>query len=193
MLNVALIRHSMTEGNLKKRYIGITDEDLCEEGIARIHQITYPDVEIVYASPLKRCIQTAQIIYPDKKRVLMDSLKECNFGDFENKNYLELSDNADYQKWIDNNGKTEFPNGEHPDFFKQRCIAGFKEIVDYCNANKQHQTIAIIAHGGTIMSILEELAYPKKDYYSWNVDNAKGYYIQVNDTDYEIKVSYSIK
>ena len=33
MIQLYLIRHSMTAGNLKKRYIGRTDESLCPEGI----------------------------------------------------------------------------------------------------------------------------------------------------------------
>ena len=32
MLRVTLIRHFATQGNLEKKYIGITDEPLCEEG-----------------------------------------------------------------------------------------------------------------------------------------------------------------
>ena len=31
-MRVVLIRHSKTAGNLKGRYIGTTDEPLCEEG-----------------------------------------------------------------------------------------------------------------------------------------------------------------
>ena len=56
-MKIILIRHGMTEGNLKRRYIGTMDEDLintdCLKG-------DYPKCERVVASPLKRCIQTAE-------------------------------------------------------------------------------------------------------------------------------------
>ena len=38
MIQLYLIRHSMTAGNLKKRYIGRTDESLCPEGIVLLEK-----------------------------------------------------------------------------------------------------------------------------------------------------------
>ena len=51
-------------------------------------------------------------------------LKECDFGDFENKNYKELSGNPDYQAWIDSGGALPFPGGEDPEGFRNRCRGG---------------------------------------------------------------------
>ena len=31
-MKIVLIRHGMTEGNVSRRYIGITDENLCPKG-----------------------------------------------------------------------------------------------------------------------------------------------------------------
>ena len=54
MIQLYLIRHSMTAGNLKKRYIGRTDESLCPEGIvlleSYIQKNIYPEVQRVYVS-----------------------------------------------------------------------------------------------------------------------------------------------
>lgn len=63
-MRVVLIRHSKTAGNLKGRYIGTTDEPLCEEGIRLLEGKTYPAAELVYVSPMKRCRETASLIYP---------------------------------------------------------------------------------------------------------------------------------
>lgn len=35
-MKLLLIRHGMTKGNEKKRYIGITDEELSEQGKAQV-------------------------------------------------------------------------------------------------------------------------------------------------------------
>ena len=49
MIQLYLIRHSMTAGNLKKRYIGRTYESLCPEGIvlleSYIQKNIYRDTE----------------------------------------------------------------------------------------------------------------------------------------------------
>ena len=83
---MVLIRHGKTYGNTQGRYIGArTDEPLCPEGKAALFKSSYPEAEFVYVSPMKRCIETAQCIYPGipmEKNLL---LKECDFGVFENK------------------------------------------------------------------------------------------------------------
>ena len=53
-----LIRHGMTEGNREKRYIGTTDESLCEEGRRVLEKRKaageYPEADVVFASPMRR-------------------------------------------------------------------------------------------------------------------------------------------
>lgn len=191
MINVLLIRHSLTLGNLNKRYIGKTDESLCEEGITLLNKKEYPDVEMVYSSPLKRCIETSQIIYPNVQKIIIEQLKECDFGDFENKNYKELQDSEQYQEWINSGGKNPFPNGEDIELFKKRCIDAFKQIIND-SIDKGNSMIAIIAHGGTIMSIMEALARPQKEYYSWHLDNARGYELCVDENDWRITLRCTI-
>jgi len=176
-MQISFIRHGKTIGNLSKKYIGITDEPLCAEGISRINKKNYPDCDIVICSPMKRCIQTAEIIYPDKKIIVYDNLKECCFGDFEGKNYMELSGNPDYQKWIDSNGKLPFPNGENPENFKKRCIEAFEKAIAENNA---YDMISFVVHGGTIMSIFEKYAVPHGDFYDFHVENASGFITEYN-------------
>ena len=67
---IHLIRHALTQGTIDGKYIGHTDEPLCDEGKAQLKDIMenygeYPQVDAVFSSPLKRCIETAQTIYPD--------------------------------------------------------------------------------------------------------------------------------
>ena len=174
MLKIVLIRHFPTDGNMHKRYIGITDEPLCEEGKKMVDTIPYPSVEEVFTSPLIRCRETARLIYQDLTATVIEDLKECDFGEFENKNYLELSQNEKYQAWVDSNGILPFPGGEEPEHFKARTINAFQNVLE-ASIKKGYHSIALVVHGGTIMSILESCADPKKDYYHWQVDNGKGY------------------
>ncbi|MDE6036290.1 MAG: histidine phosphatase family protein [Ruminococcus sp.] len=169
-----LIRHGRTAGNIGKKYIGVTDEPLCPEGISEIKKIDCPACDAVIASPMKRCIQTAEIIYPDRNIIVRDGLKECDFGDFEGKNYAELSENPDYQMWIDSNGTATFPHGENPENFRKRCTATFLEIVREYN----NLVVSMIVHGGTIMSVMSEFAVPHKDFYEWHVKNGGGFTVE---------------
>ena len=98
MLKLILVRHGETQGNKLKRYIGKrTDEPLCPEAGNMLAQLAYPEVQAVYASPMIRCTQTAGILFPGKKLNIIDELAECDFGEFENKNYQELDGNEHYQ------------------------------------------------------------------------------------------------
>lgn len=127
MLKIYLIRHSRTFGNSLKRYIGVTDEPLCEEGIAALQNREYPKAEKLYVSPMLRCRQTAEIIYPGQEYEIVPLLSETNFGVFENKNADELSGTKEYQAWIDSNATMEIPGGESlANFQKQWRVRGFR-------------------------------------------------------------------
>ena len=79
-----LIRHGKTKGNLEGRYIGCrSDEPLCPEGRADLKQRVYPAVSRVYASPMRRCLETAGLLYPDAPVEIVPDLRECDFGTFE--------------------------------------------------------------------------------------------------------------
>ena len=73
-MRLYLIRHSLTAGNLERRYIGRTDEGLCKEGMELLRSRTYPEAEAVFVSPMKRCVQTAELIYPEQTYVVVEEL-----------------------------------------------------------------------------------------------------------------------
>ncbi len=188
MAELILIRHGKTAGNLLGRYIGSrTDEPLCDEGREELAGKQLPEVERLYVSPMKRCVETAEILWPGfdrKKMQKVTDLRECDFGDFENKNYKELSGNGDYQAWIDSNGTLPFPNGESMDAFKSRCLEAFARIVEGVSGAEQEWIASgktgifragIVVHGGTIMAILEQYGYPKAAYFDYQVKNGCGY------------------
>ena len=188
MAELILIRHGKTAGNLLGRYIGSrTDEPLCDEGREGLAGKQLPEVERLYVSPMKRCVETAEILWPefDRKNIQkVTDLRECDFGDFENKNYKELSGNGDYQAWIDSNGTLPFPNGESMDLFKSRCREAFAQIVEEVSGAEQKWKdsgetgifrAGIVVHGGTIMAILEQYGYPKRAYFDYQVKNGCGY------------------
>lgn len=187
MLKVVLIRHGKTLGNTQGRYIGCkTDENLCSRGIEEIKKKQYPEAQFVYASPMKRCLETAALIYPNLSVETNMLLRECDFGKFEDKNYQELSGVKEYQEWIDSNGTLPFPNGEGMEEFRERCARGFEECIQEA-FSKQQEQIAVVIHGGTIMSILSYFAKPKGEYFKWQIRNGEFYVLHIEKEVWEHK------
>lgn len=169
-MRINFIRHGMTAGNREKRYIGITDEALCEEGILMLREKIFPECSVLISSPMKRCIQTAEIIYPDMDITVCSGLRECNFGRFENRNYIEMAGDEEYQLWIDSGGTMPFPGGEDVYAFRKRCISAFEKAVNSINDS---ETVSFVVHGGTIMSVMERYAFPAAGYYDYSIKNAE--------------------
>ena len=180
-LELYLIRHWKTKGNLEKRYIGTTDEpilsgserDLWEK---RLHRIL-PDVSCVAVSPMKRCRESAELLFPGKKQEVCDAFRECDFGQFENRNYEELKNRPEYQRWIDSGGMEAFPGGESRERFAGRCVEGFVQKVTELQERKIERA-AFVVHGGTIMAILEWLDHKQRPFYQWQAENGAVFYVK---------------
>ena len=190
ILELALIRHGKTFGNTQGRYIGTTDEPLCREGIDALdgRAADDPAAELVFSSPMKRCMQTAGILYPGMEPYVLEDFRECDFGEFENKNYKELSGNPAYQAWIDSGGTMAFPGGESREQVTERTVRAFLQMLMACR-EKQVTQAALVAHGGTIMTVMEQFARPKRDYYDWQVKNGCGFLTEVKKEDESITIS----
>lgn len=187
-MEIILIRHLKTPGNEKRQYIGSTDEDLSEQEVLnfkkKCKQASYPQVQQVIVSPMKRCVQTAELIYLNMQMQLEPLLKECDFGIFEGKTYEELKDRAEYQAWLDSGGTIAFPEGEEQKEFRSRCVRGMLCQVDrLCEENVE--SAAFVVHGGTIMAALEQLAEDQKDFYHWQVENGGGYRMLVDEDEWK--------
>lgn len=173
-VEIVLIRHGKTEGNKEKRYIGRTDQPLSEEGIAGIKegQAQYPAVEKVYASPMKRTRQTAGLIYPEQTPKIIENLREMDLGVFEGKNHAELKNRPSYILWVATRGKISIPEGEPMKDFGKRTMDAFTQVLGDMQAEGIKKA-AVVAHGGTIMSIVSQLA--DGDYYKYMVNNGVGF------------------
>ena len=90
---VALFRHGVTEENKRKAYMGWTDSPICEDAREDLSRQTFrsPVYERIVTSDLKRCLQTAQILFPDQNAKVMSEFREMHFGRWEGKTYAELA------------------------------------------------------------------------------------------------------
>ena len=180
---IHLIRHGIAEGNLKGQYIGRTDSPLAEEGIRQLeelcHAYPYPTAQVYYTSPLSRCVQTLEVLYPGVTPIVVDGLKECSFGDWEGKTAAELEkEDPRFLKWMEDSSKASPPNGESGVAFMQRVCATFEKLVEGMMRSGTTSAV-IVAHGGTLMSILSTYGLPRAKFYDWLTENGCGYTLRI--------------
>ena len=175
--HVYLLRHGITQGNEEGRYVGRVDLPVSAEGKRQLEEMKkkylYPRAELFFSSPRARCVQSLELLYPGEAPQIVENLAECDFGDYEGKLFAELKDDPEYQKWA--SGSTDSaPNGESSKAFQLRCCVAFEQIIDTLMRSDANSAV-IMAHGGTIMSILGTYGFPRRPMYDWMTGSGMGF------------------
>lgn len=164
---IFLVRHGQIDYGSEKRYIGITDLPLSDAGIRQVTRLkeffSGIEIEKVFTSPLKRCMQTADILLEgsNAEEKILDELKEINMGEWENEtiNYIKANFREMYEKRGSNIDVFIPPGGESFEQLQKRVIPAF----EYIALNTTGNTL-IISHAGVIRVILSKLLnFPLKD------------------------------
>lgn len=170
-MELYFVRHGRMPGNKEKRYIGRTDESILPESVKELSERAargeYGHPEILFVSPMRRCVETAGIIYPDMEMHVIRDFRECDFGSFEGRNYIELSSEPDYISWIESGGTMPFPGGESMNEMIDRVMKGFYEAMDIADG----RDAAFVVHGGTIMALMSRI--DGGDFYDYQIDNGE--------------------
>lgn len=189
MLELILVRHGETDSNIRGTYCGWTDSELNEKGrsqarrAARKLKNIKPD--FIYSSPLKRAFCTAEIINRNfsKEIICLDSLKEHNFGDWEDMTHAEILEKYPYESsewqkdWINYNMK----GGESAIEVFGRIATFLVNLLD----KHKNSTILIVTHSGCIGYILAYLLdMPIEGIWRFAVKNGGITIISINDEKY---------
>ncbi len=158
-VKIFLIRHGQTLWNEEGRYQGKKDIELNEVGIRQAglaaKYLSKVKLAKIYTSPLKRALETANIL--NKKRgmdiIIRDDLAEISFGKWEGLKFQSLHKKYfdDYNKWLEDPYKNAPTGGESFGELSKRTIAGIEKIL---GENEDGSSIAVVAHGGVILSLL---------------------------------------
>ncbi len=177
-----MFRHGLTRGNFNAQYIGHTDYPLTTDSIESLKKIKakhhYPTVEAVFVSPLKRAMQSADIMFPKNNKIVIDNFIEYNFGEFEEHTAEELKDNEDFQNWIHGDIYAAPPFGESNAQFAQRICEAFEKVINGCIA-EGIENIAIVTHAGVIMTILACYGLPEAPMAHWQMDAGYGFKLRI--------------
>ncbi|MBN1768587.1 MAG: alpha-ribazole phosphatase [Prolixibacteraceae bacterium] len=148
-MHITIIRH--TTVNVPPGMIyGHTDVPLsalfnneAEKIMTQIKKCTF---DVVYSSPLSRCMRLAQKI---SSKVIPDSrLMELNFGNWEGKYWNDIDQTPEATAWFADFVNTPTPGGESYAQMIQRCKAFLKEIME-----SNFKDVCIVSHGGPMRAI----------------------------------------
>lgn len=172
-MQILLIRHGKTIQGEKGQYQGVLDTSLSEAGRAALKKAQQmPDR--IYVSPLKRAKETAAILFPETEFHIVPGLAEMNFGEFEGRSWKEMENDSAYREWVDGNCEGPCPGGEDRAGFSARVCRAFSELAEEALRDGLEQ-IAVVAHGGTQMAVLERWSGTERAYWEWQTDCGCGW------------------
>jgi broad specificity phosphatase PhoE len=158
-----LVRHGENLANITKELsCRKVDYPLTSKGRLQAEQtravFNGANIDAIYASPLKRASETAQIIASGTglQVEIMENFRELNFGDLEDLGNSSHAWEIHFQvikDWMTGKPNTSFPGGE--DYFtaRQRLRQGVETILK----NSVGRRIVIVGHGGLFSTGLLDL------------------------------------
>ena len=162
---IHLIRHGLTEANADGRYIGRTDLPLSPEGLAALlalkEKYQYPGAVRFFTSPLSRCRQTLEVLYPGCQPETVEGLAECDFGEWEGRSIRDLKNDPQFIRWVEraDNG---IPGGEDSEQFRARVCAAFEGLVNDIIHSGDTEAV-VCTHGGVITMLMQLYGLPRLD------------------------------
>ena len=178
-MHILLIRHGQSAGNAAGRIQGWNDEPLTAIGRAQALALaqrveTRYQVQAIYASPLLRARETAEIIAEQLglPAILDERLKERDIGALTGLSFDEVEERYPeiVRAWRQNPLHIPIPGAEDHVAFQRRVMSGVGDIV--CR-HEEDDMIAIVAHGGTLRACIAGLlALDSRKRQPWKFDNA---------------------
>lgn len=163
-----VVRHGENPANVNREFsYTLIDYSLNEKGILQAEQaalaLREQDIHEIYSSPLKRAVETAEIIAaPLGLPVsIMEEFRENNVGDLESQppsaENWALHDRI-IADWYAGRHDSAFPGGEDFLTLLARVKRGLTAILAADTGTVGERQIAIVAHGGILNGMARGLA-----------------------------------
>ncbi len=158
-----LVRHGENTANLTKEFsCRRVDYSLTAKGILQARQVAAhfagQRIDAIYASPLKRAVETADIIAGALRLpvTVLENFREVNVGALEGKPsdaehwkvYFQV-----FEDWFAGEGTTAFPEGENYHTLWERMRSGLRQVL----AHRNGENIIIVGHAGIFTATLKDL------------------------------------
>jgi len=184
MIQMMMVRHGQTDGNIQGLYQGRTDVDLNKVGreqAAKLAQrLSSEKIDCIYSSNLKRAVQTAEAVArPHGMAVILrQDIREIDVGDLEGMTVDEIERKYGSQRELWENNNWCPPGGESLAQLNTRVSQFVEDILQ----KHEGTTILVVAHGGTLRSLLSNcLEFESRTWPRISIDSASLSIITLNE------------
>lgn len=193
-MKIFLVRHAESIWNKEQRIQGRKDPGLSETGIrqarALAKRLKRERIQIIYASRLRRCAQTARIIAKQTKAPvkLLPEIEEIILGDWQGKTVEEVQKRYPkvYRNWLDAPSKAKIPGWEGIPKFIKRVNKAFEIILNSDSAT----SICVVTHWGVIAAYFSEVLNTNFDWFFKTVRIDNGGLSKISYKDGRAVVQY---
>jgi len=147
---LVLVRHAEPAEDARGLCYGSLDVGLSAEGTRHAAELAAVlagvKCDAVYTSPRMRALDTARPIAAahELAPVVVDDLREIDFGDFEGRRYEEIEQTEPelYRAWMETPTRVRFPGGESYADLRVRALRALDTI------RSAHDCALVVTHGG---------------------------------------------
>ncbi len=172
LVELILVRHGETDWNKSEIFRGRADVALNETGLKQAEllgkYLSAEKIDVIYSSPLKRALKTAQAIarYQKLRVNHSDSLIDFDYGEWQGLTLEEVKERDDvlYQDWLDTPEQLRVPGGESLESVTRRAMPFIEDAVRRCREGK----IALVSHRVVLKVIICALLCLDNSHF-WNV------------------------
>ena len=149
MAEIILARHGETVWNIEKIYRGRSDVVLDELGIKQAERLgeylSNYVLEAIYSSPLKRALDTANIIarYQKIDVQIAEGLVDFDYGDWQRLPEREVKSLYPVllNEWHNNPHKVRVPGGESLEDVRKRAVDVINDVL-----SNHHESVVLVSH-----------------------------------------------
>lgn len=183
-MRIVLVRHGVSEGNLRHATCGQTDVPLAPEGIDGIRDLrargVYPPTDLHFSSPLTRCLQTFQLAYAPEVLIdgVLDGFKEVSFGEMEGKTLTPGQRCEFLDRWLV--GRPYDAEGlESCEDLRERAFGAVRDLVARMEA-AEARSATVVTHSYLMRAALTRLAgLSPNHWFDFDLPNGMGYVLDV--------------
>lgn len=165
---IILVRHGESLGNVKSIFLGQTDWDLTERGYQQAEltadYLENYDIDVCYASSLKRAYNTAKVIAERHSLEIIESkpFREIYAGKWEAMLFDDINEKyaKDYAVWKTDIGNARCTDGESVKELQERVVAEYNRLAEV----HQGKTVLIGTHATPIRLLKCRLLGRQIDY-----------------------------
>ena len=159
--------HGTTYDNAMGKCSGWKQVELTDKGkeraikLGEIRKDTHFDV--IFTSDLVRAIDSANLAFPNVKKIQDRRLRECNYGDLDGEDKSLVV----YEEHIE----TPFPNGESLKDVEKRI----KDFIHFLKENYEGKTIGIVAHRAPQLAfevLTKDISWEEANKNDWRKTNS---------------------